>query len=50
MYYVFNKILKDTRKMANLSKTFDPFTAITVNSDIKTNGKYEDRYHIVRKD
>ncbi len=47
MYHIFNKLLRTTHKARNLRLMFNPFKAISVRSDIKLNGKYEDDLYVV---
>jgi len=49
MYHIYNKILRTTHKAKDLVLMFNPFKIITVDSDIKLNGRYEDDLFVVTK-
>ena len=46
-YRVFNKVTKRSDNHANLSTVFNAFKLITVKSDLKTKGRYEDDLFVV---
>jgi hypothetical protein len=48
-YHIYNKILRTSRKANDLVLMFNPFKIITVDSDIKLNGRYEDDLFVVTK-
>ena len=49
MYRIYNKILRTSRKANDLVLMFSSFKIITVDSDIKLTGSYEDNLFVVTK-